>query len=103
MSKKPKVSQVKVELNCPITVKDEGKDLEIETVTLRRLKVKDLRNLPEGCLSKDELDPMDALPLISVSSGLKTEWIEEFDLTDLDKIVRAMAPFLPRSQRTGKK
>lgn len=104
MSKGVKLSVIKVVLEIPLEVDDEveGKR-KIEEVLLRRLKVKDLRKLPEGCLSKDDLDPLEAIPIIAVLTGLKEKWVEELDLVDLDNIVRAASPFLPRSQKTGKK
>jgi hypothetical protein len=104
MSKKPKLATVKVKLEIPLEINDETDgEKKIEEVILRRLKVKDLRKLPDGCLSKEDLDPLEAIPIIAVLTGLKEKWVEELDLVDLDGIVRAASPFLPRSQKTGKR
>lgn len=104
MSNKPKLQTVKMELEIPIPVKDEkGNVKEVTELVFHRLKVKHLKGLPSEAFEEDNINPEHAIPLIATAARMPKESVEEIDLVDLERVVKALSPFLPKSQKTGKK
>ena len=90
-------------LNYPVTIKiplvnDLGINFDekiITQVTLRRLKAKDLKKLPEDFIEKGkEITMKEVLPLISIMSDLDISVVEELDVKDLGLIMEEIDSFL---------
>lgn len=72
-----------IELKHPIEIKnEEGLISEVKTITLRRLKAKDLGLMPKTD-SKGNFPPKEMLPLIAGLSNFTKEQVDELDMEDL--------------------
>lgn len=104
MSNKPKLQTIVVNLEIPINGKDEsGVEKEIDKLVLHRMKVKDLEKLPDECFEEGNRNPKYAVPLIAAFARESADIIRELDLVDLGEVMEKLSPFLPKSQKTGKK
>lgn len=79
-----------VQLAVPISVND----LAITTVTVRRLKGRDLRAIQTMSGEED-------VALLSLVTGLSPEVIGELDLSDYLALLETAQDFLPRQLRTA--
>lgn len=78
-----------VELKYPVTVTTPtGGALSVNSVTIRRLKAKDLKFLPEG-----KGTPAGMLPIIAAVTGLSQEVVDEIDVEDITKIAAVLTDF----------
>jgi hypothetical protein len=95
----------KVLLQFPVKIKDsEGKEIEINSLELNRIKLKVLKDLPPGSLEKDGTTAYSAIiPLIAASAQVTQEIVEAIDFVDLERVSEALEPFLPKSPQTGRK
>ena len=98
--------KIKAILQYPITIKrtiiTDGKAVEKEEeiveLELGRLLLKDLRNLPVGCIDKNgNFAPEAFIPMVASSANIPIESAEQIDFRDLDEIMEKMSPFLPKS------
>lgn len=82
-------------LKHPVDVEGET----VETVSLRRPKVRDMRAIEEA---KDEGEIGQTIALIAAITGLKPEIIEEFDAEDYVALSERIADFFPQGQPQGR-
>ena len=94
-------STVKVQLSIPVITEKDGKELVVDSLTLGRIKLKDLKDMPSSIFTGGETDLKSIISLIAASAKLPIEIIEEIDMTDIGKITEAIDPFLPRFPQTG--
>ena len=91
-----------IELDFPIDVNtDGGGTLHVTSVTLRRMKAKDLKHLNREAIA--EQDPAALLPLIAALTDLPLEAVEELDMVDIKKMVDTLMTFSAGFLGTGTK
>ena len=83
-----------VQLKYPIEVKP---GVTVSSITLRRLKAKDLVHLPED----GNTTPYKMLPLLAALSGLDIATIGELDAVDLTEVTKRAVNFPNESPETG--
>jgi len=72
--------------------------VEVKKLVLKRLQGKHLRALPEGSfLNNGDLHPSAIIPLAAYSADIPVEVADQIDLREIDKVSRALVPFLPKS------
>lgn len=87
-----------VQLQYPVEIKNAGVSSQITSVTLRRIKAKDLKYLPEDGNS----NPHAMLPIIGSITGLELSAVEELDMVDVMEIVSIISSFSSAFRETGK-
>jgi hypothetical protein len=96
------VTEITVALKYPITVVRDGQKHALGELSFRRVKAKDLMDVPPDLFSGGgQRSPVDFLPLLAAMSGLSEEEIGELDLADLTQIIEGVAPFFGESPLTG--
>lgn len=95
-----------VQLVYPIIVEENGEEIKIKKITLRRLKLKHLKAIPKSLLEdtgeeKKEVDPIDMIPIIAIATGLTEDQAGEIDLDDLVNVSEEVSYFLKESLQTG--
>jgi hypothetical protein len=92
-----------VKLKYPVQLQVNGTAQGYTEVTLRRIKGKDLKAIPETMFDPDSKakNPTLFLPLIASMSGLPMAVLDEMDMEDIIALIEAASPFLSRSPETG--
>ena len=83
-----------ITLNSPITFKRGDQEMTVKELTLRKVKVKDMK-VAEAEREKGSQFTASVALLASVT-GLPIEAIEELDADDFTAVEVAMQPFLPK-------
>lgn len=86
-----------IELDHPVTVKTGDKEDIINSVELRRPKVKDIKGID---LEKIEGDSL--VTLVGRLSGLDSHIFSEIDVTDFLKMAEAIGGFFPKPSPKSK-
>lgn len=98
-----------VTLEYPITVKRGDKEMQINILTMQRIKLKHIKLLPDSCFENDGLEninPKDLIPILAVLAGVTEDEVGEVDFEDLEAlsngIKKSLEKFL-QSQENGEK
>jgi Phage tail assembly chaperone proteins, E, or 41 or 14 len=86
-----------IKLRVPLTDKEGG---TITIVTLRRVKVKDIKAMEAKRIEAGDFDA--TITLASVLSGLALETLEEMDAEDFVSLSEVVTSFLPKAPLAGK-
>lgn len=79
---------------------EEGNEIEIKELTFKRIKAKDLRKIPKELFSKmdeESIHPADLLSFIAASADISSKSMDELDMEDMNDVMEAASPFLPKS------
>ena len=94
-----------IELKHSIPVPQEGGGtVDVNKITLQRVKAKHLKLLPDGFGTDGEtsLGASEMLPLIAGLAGIPEESADEIDMEELSGVGEALGDFLAKSLQTGK-
>ena len=87
----------RIVLKIPIPAKtDEGKDIEIQTLKLQRVKMKHLKAFPDSFFAKEgeKLDVSEMIPIIAAVTGETKEVIEEIDIIDMMDVIEKVSEYV---------
>ena len=92
------MSSTTVTLKYPVDiVSATGVKTTLTSVTLRRIKAKDLKFMP----ADGDKSPAKMLPLIASLTGLDISTVEEIDLEDMNLIAESLVGFSTAFLKTG--
>ena len=86
-----------LKLKVPLTDVEGG---TITEVTLRRVKVKDIKQMEKTAKEAGDFDA--TIALASALSGIKVETLEEMDAEDFTSLSEIVASFLPKPKAAGR-
>jgi len=94
-----------IELKYPIPIpKEGGGTVDVNQLTIGRLKAKHLRALPEDfSAKKGEIEPKELIPLIAAITDIPESSADEIDLEDLMTFAEDLESFLEGFPGVGKK
>jgi hypothetical protein len=98
-----KKKTVNLKYSIPVP-KEGGGSVNINELSLGRLKAKHLRLLPKNFMEDEgKINPADVIPLIAGLAEIPVESAEEIDIEDLMEVADSLQGFLGESLETGKK